>query len=157
MMVAIRDSAREPAPLSGDGVKLFKLIGKKNNPKVDEILLDPDGPLKQLHARVRDAGCEVNPPWSPLKAIFVPCSEQQIEDLIDQRYELMDHHILALSSDADELDKALRENICKKSRPKLKTQGPPSDSDDEPRIVETSLHADTDSSLGFPSYSARTD
>ena len=49
--------------------------------QVNEVLLDPTGPLASLHKRVLDAGCQVNPEGNPVKALFVPCTEQQLVEL----------------------------------------------------------------------------
>ena len=52
-----------------------------SRPQVNEILLDPTGPLAALHQRVLDAGCEVDPDGNPVKALFVPCTQQQLLEL----------------------------------------------------------------------------
>lgn len=49
--------------------------------EVNDVLFDPTGPLAALHKRVLDAGCEVDPEGSPLKALFVPCTQQQMVEL----------------------------------------------------------------------------
>lgn len=49
--------------------------------QVNEVLLDPTGPLASLHKRVLDAGCQVNPDGNPVKALFVPSTEQQLVEL----------------------------------------------------------------------------
>ena len=49
--------------------------------QVNEVLLDPTGPLAALHQRVLDAGCQVDPQGNPVKALFVPCTQQQLVEL----------------------------------------------------------------------------
>ena len=81
LLVAIRNSRADPPPLSPDGVICFKLTRKSNAPHVNELLFDAEGPLKELHDRVRDAECEVAPDWSPFKALFVPLTQMQLLEL----------------------------------------------------------------------------
>ena len=81
LLVAIRNSRADPPPLSPDGVICFKLTRKANAPHVNELLFDAEGPLKELHDRVRDAECEVAPDWSPFKALFVPLTQMQLLEL----------------------------------------------------------------------------
>ena len=47
------------------------------------LLFDPQGPLKALHDRVLAAGCQVDPAWSPVKALFVPMTGEQMQELTD--------------------------------------------------------------------------
>ncbi|CAE7395816.1 unnamed protein product [Symbiodinium sp. CCMP2456] len=161
-MTAVRDSRAQAqeVPLSSDGVMVFRLTRKANAPHVNELLFDPDGPLAELHRRVLEAGCEVAPNWSPVKALFVPCTDTQMQELMAPAEEggahppeLGKEHILALRSDFPALDRAIR-GLSKKHRPRLQPalrEEPQSDSEDEPFIVvEGGLR--TDSSLGFPSY-----
>lgn len=54
----------------------------KRSKHVADVLLDPEGPLAALHQRVMEAGCEVDPDWSPLYALFVPITETQMDELI---------------------------------------------------------------------------
>ncbi|CAE7752356.1 unnamed protein product [Symbiodinium sp. CCMP2592] len=162
VLVALRNSKAQAqeVPLSSDGVMHFRLTRKAHAPHVNELLLDPTGPLAVLHRRVLEAGCEVAPDWSPVKALFVPCTVAQMQELLASAEEggvhppeLGKEHILALRSDFPVLDRAIR-SISKKYRPRLRPtlrEEPQSESDDEPFIVaEGGLR--TDSSLGFPSY-----
>ena len=48
---------------------------------MSNLLLDPTGPLSALHSRVLEAGCEVDPEWNPLKVLFIPCTETQMNEL----------------------------------------------------------------------------
>jgi len=118
---ALRSSLDVPVPLNQHGVILFRIARKARNPMVDTMLLDPLGELSHLHARVLSAGCDVKPPWSPLKVLFVPCTEQQILELMNCDFDLEgDRHGLALQSDLGAIDAALRRNIPKKHRGPLK-------------------------------------
>ena len=121
------------------------------------MLLDPNGPLSALHKRVEVTGCQVQPGWSPLKALLVPFTEQQVTELMDLGYDLESVHVLALRADETVIVQALRSHIRKKDRPKLKVEGVPeedsneenSDNEDPMLIVDHDLR--TDSSIGFPS------
>ena len=83
LLTAVRNSRDESVPLSSDGVICFRLTRKANAPHVNELLFDATGPLAELHRRVLDAGCEVVPEWSPVKALFVPLTQAQLLELID--------------------------------------------------------------------------
>ncbi|CAE7811849.1 unnamed protein product, partial [Symbiodinium sp. CCMP2456] len=162
LLVAIRNSRADPPPLSPDGVICFRLTRKANAPHVNELLFDAEGPLQELHDRVRDAECEVAPDWSPFKALFVPLTEMQLLELTrESSADTLDfgkEHILALQSDEPLLDRAIR-GLSNKYRPRLwpaiprDAHGEPDEEreEDEAAIeVETNLR--TNSSLGFPSY-----
>ena len=41
----------------------FRLTRKANSDDVKNLLLDGCGPLAELHTRVMEAGCEVDPDW----------------------------------------------------------------------------------------------
>ena len=81
LLTAVRNSRNEAVPLSSDGVICFRLTRKANAPHVNELLFDASGPLAELHLRVLDAGCEVAPEWSPVKALFVPLTKNQLDEL----------------------------------------------------------------------------
>ena len=81
LLRAVRNSRVERGPLSSDGVICFRLTRKANAPHVNELLFDATGPLAELHQRVLDAGCEVAPEWSPVKALFVPLTKNQLDEL----------------------------------------------------------------------------
>ncbi|CAK9080861.1 Uncharacterized protein SCF082_LOCUS38528 [Durusdinium trenchii] len=91
---------------------------------VVDLLFDPTGPLKELHDRVQEAGCSVDPEGNPVKILFVPCTENQLlelEDLAAHGYELCrKKHILALQADHKVIDQALRAHIARAHRPELK-------------------------------------
>eukprot|EP00435_Cladocopium_sp_Y103_P046765 s44_g13.t1 len=144
----------------------FRLTRMATSEHVARILLDATGPLAELHRRVLEAGCEVNPEWNPVRALFVPITEAQMAELqalSEHGYELnKTDHLLALQSDQDLITEALRE-ICWKYRPRIAKVGPeaavPGDvqmdqedmDDDEPLLIlESGIR--TDSDLGFPTY-----
>ena len=81
VMKAVRNSRVERGPLSSAGVICFRLTRKANAPHVNELLFDATGPLTELHRRVLDAGCEVALEWSPVKALFVPLTKNQLDEL----------------------------------------------------------------------------
>ena len=83
LLTALRNSRDEMMPLSPDGVICFKLTRKANAPHVNELLFDAEGPLADLHRRVLNAGCEVAPEWSPVKALFVPLTQAQLLELTE--------------------------------------------------------------------------
>ena len=60
---------------------IFRLTRKANAEEVNAILFDATGPLWPLHRRVLEAGCEVAPEWSPIKALFVPLTQPQLQEL----------------------------------------------------------------------------
>ena len=45
------------------------------------VLFDATGPLRPLHRRVLEAGCEVASEWSPARALFVPLTQPQLQEL----------------------------------------------------------------------------
>eukprot|EP00435_Cladocopium_sp_Y103_P067609 s45_g30.t1 len=170
LMTALQLSRDQVPVLNIDGVCVFRLTRMASSDHVTRVLLDATGPLRQLHRRVLEAGCEVNPEWSPVKALLVPITESQMAELqalAEHGYELTKRdHILALQTDQDLITKALSQ-ICRKNRPKLKKAGPeipeaamPADApveqqddsdEDEPLLVlESGLR--TDSDVGYPSY-----
>ena len=81
LLTAVRNSRDETVPLSSDGVLCFRLTRKANAPHVNELLFNIEGPLAELHRRVLEAGCEVAPEWSPVKALFVPLTQAQLLEL----------------------------------------------------------------------------
>jgi len=48
---------------------------------MSNLLFNPEGALKALHDRVLAAGCQVDPAWSPVKALFIPMTEEQMQEL----------------------------------------------------------------------------
>eukprot|EP00435_Cladocopium_sp_Y103_P072602 s45_g40.t1 len=179
LMTALQLSRNQVPALSMDGVCVFRLTRMATSEHVTRVLLDATGPLWQLHRRVLEAGCEVDPEWNLVRALFVPLTEAQMTELqalSERGYELnKTDHLLALQSDQDLITKALR-LICCKGRPKLlpvrpdengreKKAGPEAASsghgdvpdqeeamdEDEPLLVlESGIR--TDSDVGFPSY-----
>ena len=124
------------------------------------MLLDPNGPLSALHKRVEVTGCQVQPGWSPLKALLVPFTEQQVTELMDLGYDLESVHVLALRADETVIVQALsfgsscgfessdtrragpttnsRTIRCGLDRPKLKVEGLP----EEDSVEENSDNED---------------
>jgi len=165
LLIAMRNSRSELPPLSNDGVVIFRLTRKANAPQVNELLFDPTGPLAALHQRVLEADCEVAPEWSPVKALFVPCTEAQMEELVEGTegsggplYELSKEQIIALQTDEALLDGALRA-MSKKHRAKLRRETladsreeAKEEEEEEERMIVLEAGLRTDSSLGYPSY-----
>jgi len=125
--IVLRSQQNEPV-LSSDGVCLFRLKNLATSPHVTQLLLDATGPLAELHRRMLEAGCEVDPEWNPVKALFRPTTEADMVEwqasLIERGYELSrEDHILALQSDQDLITQALR-SIRSRYRPKLGQDGP---------------------------------
>ena len=81
LLTALRNSKSDNPPLSGDGVVIFRLTRKAHAEEVNAVLFDATGPLSPLHRRVLEAGCEVAPEWSPIKALFVPLTQPQLQEL----------------------------------------------------------------------------
>lgn len=57
LMQAMRASKDDVPPLNVDGVQLFRLTHFTHAQHVSDLLFDPQGPLKKLHDRVREAEC----------------------------------------------------------------------------------------------------
>eukprot|EP00435_Cladocopium_sp_Y103_P071592 s45_g37.t3 len=131
LMTALQLSRDQVPVLSMDGVCVFRLSRMATSDHVTRVLLDHLGPLWQLHRRVLEAGCQVDPEWklgtNPVRALFVPITETQMDEfqaLSERGYELTKtDHIFALQSDYDAISKALS-LICCKSRPKLQQVRP---------------------------------
>lgn len=170
-MRAMQHSKEVVPALNSYGVSLFKLTRMATSTFMNNLLFDPQGPLKALHDRVLAAGCQVDPAWSPVKALFVPTTGEQMQELADlavQGYELSkEDHILALKEDETLLNEALKSCSRCKNRPKAKQVGPqisqaPRSSTDLPQDVNNDMDDDdgpmvvlegairTDSSVGFP-------
>ncbi|CAE7445266.1 unnamed protein product [Symbiodinium sp. CCMP2592] len=162
LLTALRNSKNDNPPLSGDGVVIFRLTRKANAEEVNAILFDVTGPLWSLHRRVLDAGCEVAPEWSPIKALFVPLTQPQLQELTHGNiYELGKVHLLALQSDAKLLTESFNEELQRSVRPKLRRQAPRRDDeeagapDHEPLLVmmgDVHHGVRTDSNVGYPVY-----
>ncbi|CAE7315857.1 retsat, partial [Symbiodinium necroappetens] len=161
LLAAIRNSKNDNPPLSGDGVVIFRLgrWATSNLEKINAVLFDATGPLGPLHHRVLEAGCEVAPEWSPAKALFVPLTQPQLQELVHSNmYEMGKLHVLALESDSQLIKDAFNLAIPRKIRPKLRREtlrideeeehGTP---DDEPLLVLEG-GVQTDSSVGYPVY-----
>ncbi|CAE7356137.1 retsat [Symbiodinium sp. CCMP2456] len=160
LLAAIRNSKSDNPPLSGDGVVIFRLgrWATSNLEEINTVLFDATGPLRLLHRRVLEAGCEVAPEWSPARALFVPLTQPQLQELLHgNMYELGKLHVLALESDGKLIKDAFNRAIPRKVRPKLRRetlrmdeeeQGAP---DDEPLLVLEG-GVQTDSSMGYPVY-----
>ncbi|CAE7904854.1 unnamed protein product [Symbiodinium microadriaticum] len=164
LLTALRNSKSDNPPLSGDGVVIFRLTRKAHAEEVNAVLFDATGPLWPLHRRVLEAGCEVAPEWSPIKALFVPLTQPQLQELAQGNiYELGKVHLLALQSDAELLTEAFNGELQRSVRPKLRRETPRRDDeeegarDHEPLLVmEGGIHdgVRTDSDLGYPVYEA---
>ncbi|CAE7809097.1 retsat, partial [Symbiodinium sp. CCMP2456] len=159
LLAAIRNSKSDNPPLSGDGVVIFRLgrWATSNLEEINTVLFDATGELRPLHHRVLEAGCEVAPEWSPARALFVPLTQPQLQELVHgNMYELGKLHVLALESDGKLIKDAFNRAIPRKVRPKLRRetlrveeeQGAP---DDEPLLVLEG-GVQTDSSMGYPVY-----
>ena len=87
LLMALRNSKSDNPPLSGDGVVIFRLArwATSNLEEVNAVLFDATGPLRPLHHRVLEAGCEVAPEWSPARALFVPLTQPQLQELVQGR------------------------------------------------------------------------
>ncbi|CAE7302140.1 unnamed protein product [Symbiodinium sp. CCMP2592] len=159
LLVAIRNSKSENPhpPLSGDGVVIFRITRKANAEEVDAILFDATGPLWSLHRRVLEAGCEVRPEWSPARALFVPLTQPQLQELEQAQegnlYEMGKLHLLAMESDGELIKDAFNHAIPRKVRPKLRreTLRMDEEEEDEPLLVVEG-GVQTDSSAGYPVY-----
>jgi len=170
LMEALRASRDQVPVLNMDGVCVFRLTSMATSCHVNELLLDATGPLAALHARVLNAGCEVNPEWNVMKALFVPVTEAQmaeLQGLAEHGYELnKTDHILALQADQQVIEGALK-GLRWKNRPKLKKAGPemaPPTADmedmEEPMLREEDTGPllvleqpfRTDSDVGFPIF-----
>lgn len=173
LMRAVQRSKEDVRAFNRYGVSLFKLTRMATSAFMNKLLFDPQGPLKVLHDRVLAAECQVAPAWSPVKALFIPMTEEQMQELTDlaaHGYELnKEDHILALKEDETLLNEALKSRSRAKNRPKAKQVGPqiqqvPQSSTDVPREADSDDGMDeddgpmvvlegaisTDSSVGFP-------
>lgn len=171
LLRAVQHSKEVVPALNSHGVSLFKLTRMATSTFMSNLLFNPEGPLKALHDRVLAAGCQVDPAWSPVKALFIPMTEEQMQELTAlavHGYELSkEDHILALKEDETLLNEALKSCSRCKNRPKAKQVGPQisqaprsstdvpqdggndMDDDDGPMVVlEGAIR--TDSSVGFP-------
>ena len=119
VLTAVRNSKAEPAPLSLDGVIAFKLRRKANAPHVNELLFDPEGPLAELHRRVLDAGCEVVPDWSPVKALFVPCTLEQFLELTDDRHSVAEMFLCRFASSPEPDMEGSKSSPCRPAQHEL--------------------------------------
>eukprot|EP00438_Fugacium_kawagutii_P007648 Skav216801 [mRNA] locus=scaffold2110:54093:63664:- [translate_table: standard] len=100
-------ASRDQVPaLNIDGVCVFRLTRQATSSHLSDLLLDATGPLAALHARVLDAGCEVNP---------------------ELRAEPRGSHLGAAVGPGDHrnrLEEPLGTSLRWKNRPKLKKVGP---------------------------------
>jgi len=167
MMKAIQLSKAEDVPLSGDGVVLLRLTRMARTPEVLDALLTSPA-LEECRNRVTEAGCQVAPHGACGPKFFVPCTEQQLEELVQVGFDLMDHHIIALSIDKKAIEQALQ-TVARTRRPRLspaercvkqahRSHGCAAEQDEDPHGAEgefecmvTVEHAfATDSSLAYP-------
>ena len=117
LMRALQLSKTEPTPLSCDGVVLLRLTRVARSPDVAAIFLDHPA-LEDCRNRVINAGCEITPSWASGARLLVPFTEPQFSELMQEGFELSDHHILALSSDQESIEVALKD-LPRKSPPRL--------------------------------------
>lgn len=117
VMRAIQLSKAEEVPLSGDGTVLLRLTRMARTPDVLDALLSSPA-LEGCRNRVTEAGCEVAPHGVCGPKYLVPWTEQQLHELAQEGFEVMDHHILALSSDKEAIEQALQ-TVARKRRPRL--------------------------------------
>jgi len=157
---AIRQS-KDEAPLSMDGVVLYSLKKYSRTEEVTHLLLE-SGALAEYRKRTVDAGCEVSPKWAHGAKLFVPCTEQILDELQAMDLKLAGHHILALSSDRRGIEAAIK-SLPNNRRPKLKVQhgstnavaSQSSGKQPEADVLEVEHAFATDSSYGFPEWSGR--
>lgn len=123
LMKAIQLSKSTMVPLSNDGTVLLRLTCMARTPEVLKVLLTSPV-LEECRKRVTDAGCEVAPSGACRPKFFVPCTNQQLEELAQEGFELMDHNILALSSDRALIEKALGA-LSRPKRPRLSPREQP--------------------------------
>ncbi|OLP92330.1 hypothetical protein AK812_SmicGene25877 [Symbiodinium microadriaticum] len=108
---------------------------------------------------VVSAGCEVAPEWSPAKALFVPLTQPQLQELVHSNmYEMGKLHVLALESDGKLIKDAFNRAIPRKIRPKLRRETLRIDEEEEHGTPDDELllvlegGVQTDSSVGYPVY-----
>lgn len=111
--VLLRSKEDGPPPLSGDGQTVFKITRMALADETVEALLNNEE-LANCRARVIEAGCEVRPTWAGGATLFVPFTEEQFADLRAVGKELEKHHIVALRSDLDSINAALKAVRCRK-------------------------------------------
>jgi len=103
-----------PTTLSCDGVVILRLTRKARSREVHDALTTSPT-LARCHKRVEDAGCSLSPDWASGARLFVPLTQEQLEESGRQ---LADHHVIALASDLEDIKAALRQ-IKFKDRPKV--------------------------------------
>merc|ERR1712125_203024 len=72
--------------------------------------------------RVLAAGCEIAPGGNCGPKFFVPCTKNQLEELNEAGFELLDHHILALRGDKALINQALKDALPKRQRPAVSSE-----------------------------------
>jgi len=176
LSTALLLSKAESPPLSCDGVVLLRLTRMARSPDVKAIFLEHPA-LADCRSRVTNAGCEITPSWAGGARLLVPFTAQQLQEFEQEGFELLDHHILALNSDQESIEGALRdlprkcrprlfnENRINQARPNLGAQSPldsqavtspqsdvqePEEDDDTPMVVVERTFSATNSSLGYP-------
>jgi hypothetical protein len=147
-MRALQESKAVPAPLSSDGVVLLRLTRNARSPEVNALLLDPAGPLAGFHSRVVDAGCEVTPSWARGAKLYVPCTQPLFGEL-ERSFEIHEHHILALTADKQQIERALQA-IPRRNRPRLASELHSREDNEIDLMVVPEGAFSTDSSIGFP-------
>jgi len=117
LLKALQLSKADPPLLSCDGVVLLRLTRMARSPDVTAVFFEHPA-LADCRSRVTNAGCEITPSWACGARLLVPFTEQQFFEFEHEGFELMDHHILALSSDQEAIEAALRD-LPRKSRPRI--------------------------------------
>lgn len=107
---AIQNSRLEvPAPpLSGEGTVLLRLTRMGSSARLQEVL-ETSEHLEGVRSRLRDANCEMRPPFT-LARTFIPLTEAM---LTEANLDLDHNHIVALPEHKPLLEAALRELNCK--------------------------------------------
>lgn len=127
-LAVLRSKEDPPAPLSNDGVVLFRLTQHGQTDEVQGVLLESPI-LDPCRLRVQEAHCRVDPEWANGAKLFIPCTEHQITEL---NITLKDYHVLALMEDRETIEEALKEaKIPKAKRPKIKLENQMNETPDQ--------------------------
>jgi hypothetical protein len=161
LLAALQLSKCSPPPLNSDGVVLLRLTRMARSVDVVNLLVEAPT-LAACRARVTDAGCDITPDWACGAKLFVPCTSEQVDELELQGIELSEHHILALLSDKETIEDALKA-LPHSRRPRLsedhranKQNGLADEvvvADEREPLLIVEHFLGTDSSVGFPSWS----
>jgi len=100
---------------SSDEVVVVRLTRMARSPHVTNLLLQSPV-LEPCRLRVRQAGCDIMPPWAAAAKIFVPSIQPQ--EVAEAGVKLQDHHLMLYRSDVHLLQEVLAEMPCRQ-RPKI--------------------------------------